>query len=68
MIIIANICTAFAMSCLHSSMSLLCVNLPEYQNNATRLGIVFLQCGKCTNVETEAPYGYITCPGSHSKL
>ena len=42
MIIIANICTAFAMSCLHSSMSLLCVNLLEYQNSATRLGIVFL--------------------------
>ena len=42
MIIIANICTAFAMSCLHSSMSLLCGNLPEYQNSATRLGIVFL--------------------------
>ena len=42
MIIIANICTAFSVSCLHSSMSLLGMNLPEYQNNATRSGIVFL--------------------------
>ena len=42
MIIIANICTAFAMSCLHSSVSLLGMNLPEYQNNATRSGIEFL--------------------------